>query len=254
MGILEQIKSDAAKTGGNKKKLVYFRPGEKKRIRFLQDMDEGYEFTMHTKFDEGISAICAEHYNKPCKYCGVEGMTTRTNYCWSVWDYDENDVKLFFFAVTRCTPIPPLVAMYENYGTLTDRDYVVTVQGKATDKTFTIIPMDKAKFRNSKAKPYSKQAALKILAQAFPDTTNYDDDADDGVDVMQDDSDETEYDSMKPQELFKLCKERDIEAEKKKPKKYYINLLVEYDEAQDDWGDDDYSDDWDDDDDEWEDE
>ena len=53
---------------------------------------------------------------------------------------------------------------------------------------------------------------------------------------------------MTPLKLYKLCKEREIEAEKKKPAKYYINLLEEYDNAQEDWGeeeDEDSEDDWD---------
>ena len=54
---------------------------------------------------------------------------------------------------------------------------------------------------------------------------------------------------MSPKELFKLCKERKIkDAVPKKPKKFYINLLEEYDSAQDDWGDEDDDDEWEDDD------
>ena len=51
-------------------------------------------------------------------------------------------------------------------------------------------------------------------------------------------------------ELFKLCKERGIDVKPKKPEKFYIKQLEEYDQAQDDWGDDedDYEED-----DEWED-
>ena len=51
---------------------------------------------------------------------------------------------------------------------------------------------------------------------------------------------------MSPRELYELCKERDIEVETRKPAKYYINLLKEFDEAQDDWGDSD-EDEWEDD-------
>ena len=256
MGLLDKIKEDTKRTGGNKRKLIYFREGEKKRIRFLQDMDDGLEFTIHSHWDKSITAVCSEHYGKPCKFCDAandeDGWNTRTNYCWSVWDYDDNEVKLFMFAVTRCTPIPQIVAMYENYGTLTDRDYIITVHGKASDKSFTVIPSDKAKFRNTKAKPYSKAAVLKILKQAFPDTVSGDDLVEDEHDSYEETSGSSEYDDMKPKELFKLCKEREIEAEPKKPKAYYVNLLKEWDEAQDDWGDeDDDGDDWEDDDEDW---
>ena len=45
---------------------------------------------------------------------------------------------------------------------------------------------------------------------------------------------------MKPQELYKLCKERDIDCKPKKSKEYYIDLLEEADEedSNDDWSDD----------------
>ena len=51
--------------------------------------------------------------------------------------------------------------------------------------------------------------------------------------------------SMKPQELYKLCKERDIDCKPKKSKEYYIDLLEEADEedGNDDWSEDE-EDDW----------
>ena len=62
----------------------------------------------------------------------------------------------------------------------------------------------------------------------------------------EEDEEKTDYSEMSPKELFKLCKDRDIEAAPKKSAKYYINLLEEYDAAQDDWSDDgeDEDDDW----------
>lgn len=264
-GLLSKIKADVKRSGQNKSKIIYFREGQKKRIRFLNDVDDGMEILMHDSFAEGINVVCRELYGKHCKYCGNEDLRTRSNYVWSVWDYDDNEVKLFMFAVNRCSPIPPLMAMYENYGTLLDRDYVITVQGRQMDKSYTVIPMDKAKFRNEKAKPYSENAILKILDKAFPCDDDEDDDlpskhVNDEIEDDQsdydapwgdDDSDDekdNDYDSMSPIELFKLCKERGIDAMKKKPAKYYINLLEEDDKANDDWGDEDEDDD------EWEDE
>ena len=77
-----------------------------------------------------------------------------------------------------------------------------------------------------------------------------DDDYDDDQDWGDDEDDEApDYSEMSAQELFKLCKERDIKVAPKKPAKYYIQQLEEYDKAQDDWGDDEEPDD-----DEWEDE
>lgn len=270
-GLLSKIKDDVKRSGSNKSKIIYFREGEKRRIRFLQDMDDGMEVVMHDNFEKGINIICREAFGDDCEYCGDDDLRTRSNYIWSVYDYEDNEVKLFMFAVNRCSPIPPLMAMYDNYGTLLDRDYIISVQGRQLNKTYSVIPMDKAKFRNQKAKPLSEKKILDILRNAwpYPDDDSDDDgskhrkpkrpqqvedDADDYDDSWDDEA--PDYSEMSPLELFKLCKERNIDVMKKKPQKYYINLLEEYDNAHDDWDDEDAedSDSDDDDSDEWEDE
>lgn len=268
MGLLDSIKRDAKKSGQSKGKFIYFREGQKQRIRFLNDMDEGMEITFHDSFELGVNVPCQEHFGKSCPYCEQEGLRTRSQYVWSVWDYDNAEVKLFMYPVNNCTPVPALVAMYDNYGTLTDRDYVISVTGKQQNKTFSVVPMDKVKFRNDKAKPFSKKSILDMLNKAYPADNNGGEDEDDykpskkhkskkeDIDLDDDyDADEIEkelfgedYESMSPKELFKLCEDKGIECKPKKPAKYYINLLEEYDKAQDDWGDEE-----DEDDDEWED-
>lgn len=273
MGLLDKIKNDAKKSGQNKSKFIYFREGQKQRIRFLQDMDEGMEIVFHDSFEQGINVPCQELFGRECKYCGDSDLRTRSQYCWSVWNYETSEVQLFMFAVNNCSPVPALVSMYEAYGTLLDRDYVISVSGKQQNKTFSVVPMDKVKFRNTKAKPYSKKAVLQFIDKAWPsddepdeddedytpkkkqpksakkthDDYDVEDDYDDDVDVDdEDEDDDNDYESMSAKELFQLCKKRKIDAMPKKSQKYYIKLLEEYDEAQSDWGDDE--------DNEWEDE
>ena len=166
-------------------------------------------------------------------------------------------------AVNQCSAIPALVNMAETYGTITDRDYVLKKTGKGSTSSFTIIPMDKNKFRNEKAKALSKKALLKYLNQAFPsdvsDDDDYEDDEDDdympkskshGKVKKQAKHDEEEYDysEMSPRELYNLCEEREIEAEPKMKAKYYIELLEEYDDnkadKEDDWDDEDNTSDY----------
>ena len=168
MGLVDSIKRDAKKSGQNKSKFMYFREGTKTRIRFLTDMDDGMEVIFHDSFEKGINVPCQEIFDRDCNYCEMEGLRTRSQYIWSVYDYEAKEVKLFMFAVNNCSPIPALMAMYENYGTLVDRDYIISVTGKAQNKAFTVIPMDKVKFRNEKAKPYSEKSILKMLDKAFP--------------------------------------------------------------------------------------
>ena len=278
MGLVDKIKADVKKSGQNKGKFIYFREGQKQRIRFLTDMDDGMEVTFHDSFERSINVPCQEHFGRNCPYCEEEGLRTRSQYIWSVYNYEAKEVQLFMFAVNNCSPIPALMAMYENYGTICDRDYVISVSGKQQNKTFSVVPMDKVKFRNDKAKAYSEKAILKMLDKAFPcDEVEDDEDEDEASkkrsaksagnkgkrkpepEEDEDDDygaeeewedDESEdapgYSDMSAKELYKLCKERGIEVKPKKPEKYYIKQLEEYDEAQEDWGDEEDEDDWED--------
>ena len=273
MSLLDEIKSDVKKSGQNKGKFIYFREGAKTRIRFLQDMNDGMSLTFHDSFQRGINVPCQELFGRTCPHCEDEEIRTRNLYCWSVYDYEAKDVKLFMFAVNNCSPLPQLMSFYETYGTLTDRDYVISVNGKGTSKTYSVVPMDKNKFRNEKAKPYSEKAVLKMVDKAFPDDSSDDSDDDDEYEEKpkkkakkipvkkaeeednddddydyEDDSDEEEEDlsTKSPKELYKICKAREIDVEPKKSAKYYLNAIKEADEAEEDWADEDE--------DEWEDE
>lgn len=284
MGLVDKIKQDVKKSGQNKGKFIYFREGQKQRVRFLTDMDDGMEVTFHDSFEQGINVPCQELFDKDCPYCNDDTLRTRSQYVWSVYNYETKEVQLFMFPVNNCSPIPALMAMYENYGTITDRDYVISVSGKQQNKTYSVVPMDKVKFRNKKAHEFSEKEILKMLYKAFPceDDDDEDDDdyetserkktkskgksrskaksepEDDYDDDYDDDDwdgeDEVDYSEMSAKELYNLCKERDIKVAQKKPAKYYINQLEEYDAAQEDWDDDDDWDGEDDDDDDWEEE
>lgn len=283
MGLVDKIKADVKKSGQNKGKFIYFREGVKQRVRFLTDMDDGMEVTFHDSFEKSINVPCQEHFGRNCHHCEDDSLRTRSQYVWSVYNYETKEVQLFMFAVNNCSPIPALMAMYENYGTICDRDYVISSSGKQQSKTFSVVPMDKVKFRNDKAKPFSEKAILKMLDKAFPCETD-DDDEDDEEEIKsskkrapkstgskkssrkqepEDDEEEDDYDEswededddavdysdMSAKELYDLCKERGIDVKPKKPAKFYINQLEEWDKANDDWGDDD-----EDEDDDWEDE
>lgn len=178
MSLVDKIKNDIKKSGSNKSKIFFVRDGEKVRIRFLRDVEEGKEIIFHDSYSLGINVPCQETFGRTCKYCDEEGLRTRAQYVWPIWNYDKNEVQLFMFAVNNCSPVPALLALYENYGTIMDRDYVISVNGKGTSKTYSVIPMDKAKFRVEKAKPFSLEKTLQILDKAFPSDETEDDDED----------------------------------------------------------------------------
>ena len=41
MGLVDKIKNDVKKSGQNRGKFIFFREGQKARVRFLDDMDDG---------------------------------------------------------------------------------------------------------------------------------------------------------------------------------------------------------------------
>lgn len=250
MGLLDKIKADAQKSGQNKGKFIFFKEGEKKRIHFLSDMEDGIEVVFHDSFELGINVPCQEIFGRECPYCEEDDLRTRSQYAWSVWDYEAKEVKIFMFPMNNCSPLGAVAAMYDTYHTLLDRDYIISVQGKQQNKTYSVVPMDKSKFRNEKAKPLSKQKFLDILDKAYPDelskSRNDDDDEKHKKSKKRkEEPEEQDYYEMSAKELYNLCEDRGIEAEPKMKPKYYIDLLEEYDEeneSSDDWDEDNSSD------------
>ena len=272
MGLFDKIKGDIQKSGTNRGKFLYLKEGDKIRVRFLTDMEDGLEVVFHDSYALGVNVPCQEAFGRECKYCEDQDLRTRSQYVWSVYDYEAEEVKLLMAPVNQCSPVPQIAAVYESYGTLTDRDYEIKRQGKGQNTTYTVLPLEKKVFRNKKVKPLSEQSILKIIDKAYPDEeTDYTDEDEeetktktkkkpetkqkgkmskymnepevDDEDDWGEEEQENNYESMKPVELYKLCKERDISCKPKKSKEYYIDLLTEADEEgsedEDDWGNDD---------------
>lgn len=178
-GLIEQMKEKIAKSGSSKKDILYFGKDTQKRIRFLQELDEGYVFEFHNNWDPSIFELCKDpedHEN--CKLC-EEGISLQDQYVWSVWDYDSSSVKLIQFKATGLTPIPAFIEMYEEFGTIIDRDYKVKKVGQGQGASYVVTPLDKERFKNSKAKPFTRKQVKEILENAWQPkeiTTDEDDD------------------------------------------------------------------------------
>lgn len=264
MGIkLSDIKSEIKKSGSSKGKFLYFKEGVKVRVRFLTDLEDGMEIPFHDSYALGINVPCQEMFGRECSYCENEDLRTRNMYAWSVYDYESKEVKILMAASNNCSPVPTLVALYEDYGTLLDRDLVIKQNGSQQNKSFSIIPQDKEKFRGNK-KALSEQAILKYIDKAYPaDNNDLEDEEDeeeekprnskktgkgkpnskpkksepepDEEDWDEEEEQGNDYSEMSAKELYKLCKERDLDCKPKKAKEYYIDILEEADENGDDW-------------------
>ena len=178
-GLIEQMKEKIAKSGSSKKDILYFGKDTQKRIRFLQELDEGYVFEFHNNWDPSIFELCKDTENhENCKLC-EEGISIQDQYVWSVWDYDSSSVKLIQFKATGLTPIPAFIEMYEEFGTILDRDYKVKKVGQGQGASYVVTPLDKERFKNSKAKAMSRKQVKEILENAWQPkeiTTDEDDD------------------------------------------------------------------------------
>jgi len=265
-GLLKDIKNAVKNAGSNKGKFVYFKADSKVRIRFLQDVEDGIKITFHDSFALGVNVPCQLQYGRECPQCSDEDLRTRDLFAWSAYDYDANEVKVVMAAVNAFSPIPALIGMYEEYGTLLDRDYVISRSGAGTSTSYTVVPMDKAAFKNKKAKPLSNnKKILQIVDKAYPGDESEDDDGEEAPVVKTkkkkaaankqkeeeeetwddtDDDSDTEYDELSVKELYQECVKRDIKAEKKKKAKYYIDKLEAADDAEANDDDEDEEDDW----------
>lgn len=265
---LNKLKNEIKKSGTSKGKILYFKEDSKVRVRFLTDMEDGLEVQFHDSFQLGINVPCQEAFGRDCEYCENEDLRTRNMYAWSVYDYEAKEVKLLLMAVNNCSPVPALASLYESYGTLIDRDYEIKRIGKGQNTTYSVIPLEKMKFRNTKVKALSESAMLKIIDKAFPADNSEDLEEEDEAskktkqnktktktktkkEKEEDEWDEEEtdldYESMSAKELYELCKEKEIDCKPKKSKEYYIDLLESQDEENDDWDEeqeDDEEDDW----------
>ena len=165
---LSSIKNEIKKSGTSKGKFLFFKEDSKVRVRFLTDMEDGLEVPFHDSYQLGVNVPCQETFGRDCEYCEDDNLRTRNMYVWSVYDYESKEVKLLMAAVNNCSPVPALAALYESYGTLTYRDYEIKRIGKGQNTTYSVIPLEKMKFRNTKVKAMSEQAMLKCIDKAYP--------------------------------------------------------------------------------------
>ena len=176
--IIKKMKENIAKSGSSKREVLYFPADSQHRVRFLQELDTGYSFTFHSDFNEKIFTLCKDPTDhEDCDLCKDE-IGIQENYAWSVWDYDSNSVKILMFKATGVSPIPALIEMFEEFGTVMDRDYKIKKVGKGMGGSFAVTPLDKSRFR-SNAKPYSYNELEDIIDKAFPyENSNSDSDED----------------------------------------------------------------------------
>lgn len=181
--LIKSMKESIAQAGASKRDIVYFKVDTVQRVRFLTELDAGISITMHNHYSPdpngGIFVPCEDpEDHEACKYCKDE-IPTQEWYAWSVWDYDSACVRLIFQKATGISPVPSLIEMYEEYGTILDRDYKIKKVGKGTAGSFVITPLEKSSFKNKKAKPFSEDKIRELIAKAYSAHSSDDDEGED---------------------------------------------------------------------------
>lgn len=213
---LDQIKTAVKNSGSSKKDILYFGADTSKRIRFLQELDEGHSYTFHSDFETKIYEPCQDQEDhEDCKLC-QQGIGTKEVFVWSVYDYDTSSVKLLAIKATGISPVPALIEFFEEYGTIMDRDYKIKKVGKGMGGSYTVTPLDKEKFGVKKAKPYSEKEIWEMFKKAYSSKDVEDED---------DDDEEEEEEEVKPTKKSKKAKK-----EKSLKDKY---LELDWDEVRD---------------------
>lgn len=212
---LDQIKTAVKNSGSSKKDILFFGADTSKRIRFLQELDEGHSYTFHSDFETKIYEPCQDQEgHEDCKLC-QQGIGTKEVFVWSVYDYDTSSVKLLAIKATGISPVPALIEFFEEYGTIMDRDYKIKKVGKGMGGSYTVTPLDKEKFGVKKAKPYSEKEIWEMFKKAYSSKDAEDDD----------DDEEEEEEEVRPTKKSKKAKKE------KSLKDKYLDL--DWDEVRD---------------------
>lgn len=211
MSLVSRIKTEAKRQSGAKKELFYVKPDEKQRVRFLVDLEDGLEVRFFEHFKDKVKLPDPElwGFNSEELAERVEDrddqMREAMYYIWPVWNYDRKSVQLLMGKANQWSPVLQIIAVYENYGTLTDRDYTISRSGDGLDTSYSVLPLDKKPFKGNKIKVPNRDGILEILWKAFTveaeldklgisgdaeeDDDDYDDDYDD-EDDWDDEDDE----------------------------------------------------------------
>ena len=185
---LDKVQEAANRSGsgsGGKTRFIQWKPEETHHIRFLTDQDDIVMTFMHEwvlvgppENQKRQSFVCRREVKEECELCGVEGVKRREMAFGIAVERskqsdgsfktmtEEVEVEEDGKTVTRVVPVVGVVRQapknfwgwffdaYEQFGTLTDRDYSVTRHGKNKDTTYQNFYSDKSELDASKFADY----------------------------------------------------------------------------------------------------
>lgn len=214
----------------------YLKDGDNKRVRFLTDLDELIVISFHSskygaKKEEKYQHPCLHNYDKECDKCD---SPKDERYAGTLYNFETKKREFFVFKANKCTPIPNMATYFDNYGTLTDRDYSIGQMGSESNKNITMIPNDRGKFKVKDIVPFTEEEIFEMIkADKFM--------FDLGEDVTLDDIEDLDAKPKKSKKKKAVEDDDDDEEEEVAPpkKKKKVVEVVEEDEDEEDEEDDD---------------
>lgn len=173
-GALKKMKEQIKKSGSNKKEILFFGEGTVKRVRFLEELDDAKQFNFHNDYATKVWEPCRDQSGDGDCDCCREGVGIQENFFLSVWDYDGGCVRLVQAKAFGVTPLTLLMEMFEEYGTIMDRDYKIKKVGKGQGSTFVVTPLDKERFKQKKSNPFTEKQIADIVNKAWPTDADLD--------------------------------------------------------------------------------
>ena len=166
--MLKRIKQKISEASRTITDEFYVGQDKKARVRFLNDLEDALEVTWHDNYEDGINTPCYSHFGLNCPFCKLDKSKIRTRqiFTWTIYNYDIDKKQIFRYPANNFTPIPNLVAMYEGYGTICDRDFVIARTGTGFEINYQVVPMDKSAFKGD-SEPLSKEAISKKWAKIY---------------------------------------------------------------------------------------
>lgn len=215
---------EKAKKGANGGgKLFYLKDGQKRRVRFVNDMEDAVVVSFHSVW-QSYNHPCLKYYGKSCEHCADSDARHDDWYVWTVYDYESKKRGLFMYKANEKSPVPYMVEFYGSYGTIVDRDYTLSRTGTSFNTSYKLVPLDKTKFKVKDVKPFTKKEIFEILKEEF----DLDEMLDDSEDADEDELADGYYDD-----------DEDEAPKKKKSKKSKKPVDDDEDEDEDDIDDDD---------------
>lgn len=212
--------------------------GGKVRVRFLTEMDDAIEMEFHSKWGGSSLLVyhpCLSYYGFDCPSCDREDIKTAPEFILQCWNYETKRVELFKFKANNCTPIFDLVNIYEEYGTITDMDIVITRNGTGRETSYTVMPKPATPFAYKKEAMKKLKSKSEVYAELLRSNNKFGEDPDDLIDV-----DEI-LDAIKEEEKPHKAKKKPVQQKsaparrkrrKPEPEPEYDDYEDEYDDGE----------------------